>query len=435
MSAPSLAGLSIAGPQADQLVIAALGLALAILAYLVCRRSPRIAFAGWLLTVCFVPIWFGISLPFYFSLATLGAALVLTACLPIVSHRLGLADWGIAVLFAASLAPFLIGLTSLASAIVVPQWATAFLLGRLIAYRVPLDAVYRYLSIIVTAAAALAIVEFLLSWNPFVELATSSPLFNRWSPLQERGGIIRAEGAFGHSIALGACLALVIPIALTARFRIGVRLAMVLVLIGGTVVSFSRIGMLCAMLAVALSVLFLRQEFTAQLRVLIASASLLAGLILVPFITSTFDAAGDEASSSAAYRGDLLSLIPAMQPLGLAANLDTTPSGEVYFGGFRSIDSALILFGLTYGWIPLLLIGASILAAIVLTVIRQASPPMVAVVAQLPAVFSVALINQYAIFLWFIVGLAVYSRSELLGESATTLEDSVEHRHSQRTGS
>lgn len=426
----SRSSLSIAGTQADGAVLALLGLALGIFAFLVCRRWPRTALGGWLLIVCFAPIWVGLDLGFYVSLATLGAGLVLVACLPVLPSRIGLADWMIVVLFGASLAPVLLGATNLASAVVLPQWAAAFLLGRLIAYRVPLDTVCRLLAVVFAVAGALAIVEFLSGFNPIVsfvtaanpvfESVTSGSLFERWSPLQARGGIIRAEGAFGHSIALGACLALVIPIAVTARFSVGVRLLIVVALTGGAVVSFSRIGMICSVLAIVLSVLFLRRELTAKARAAIASVIVVAGIAVVPFITATFAQAGDEASSSAAYRGDLLSLIPGMVPFGLASSLRASPGGELYFGSFRSIDSAVILFGLTYGWIPLLVVVVLIVAAVVLTGMRRASPPMIAVVAQLPAVFSVALINQYAIFLWFMIGLAVYTRGAQSDDGAAT---------------
>ena len=43
--------------------------------------------------------------------------------------------------------------------------------------------------------AALALVEFVTGWNPFVHVPGSGSLYEAWSPIQERGGIARAEGA------------------------------------------------------------------------------------------------------------------------------------------------------------------------------------------------------------------------------------------------
>ncbi|WNB85071.1 hypothetical protein [Cellulomonas sp. ATA003] len=69
-----------------------------------------------------------------------------------------------------------------------------------------------------------------------------------------------------------------------------------------------------------------------------------------------------------------------------------------------------MLFALNYGWLPLAIVCALLVGAIVLTVTRRATAPTIALAAQVPAVMTVALITQYGMFLWFVAGLAVVSQ-------------------------
>lgn len=57
---------------------------------------------------------------------------------------------------------------------------------------------------------------------------------------------------------------------------------------------------------------------------------------------------------------------------------------------------------------------ALLLVGIYLVFTRQAAPATIAVVAQIPNLLTVALITQYQIFFWFMVGLAVYSQAARL---------------------
>ncbi len=404
--------MALSGPEVDWYVLVSLVLALGMVALLVARRSLKFAFAAWLCSVSFVPIWIGANVPYYFPVFVAAAILVLVALVPAIPQRILGGDWGVAFFLATCMLPYALGAVSFSSVFVVlVYWTVGFLLGRLIGCRIDLAWIYRAIAVVFTVVAALAVLEFLLSWNPFVGITAPNQLYLDWGPLQQRGGVIRAEGAFGHSITLGVCLALALPITLAARFRLGIRVGMALLQVGGTVVSFSRIGMICACLALVLSVLFLREELSRRLRLSLAGAFAVLGVSVVPFVTKTFVEAGDEAVGSAAYRGDLLSLFPAMQPLGLAANVARAPTGELYFGSFQSIDNAIVLAGLTYGWIPMAVATVLLVCAVGVVLARRATPVTIAVVAQIPALMTVALITQYAIFLWFMIGLAVYSQS------------------------
>jgi hypothetical protein len=128
-------------------------------------------------------------------------------------------------------------------------------------------------------------------------------------------------------------------------------------------------------------------------------------------VTRVFAAAGSEATDSAAYRGDLLALVGTMRPLGLSEAFHRSPTGVVSFGRFHSIDSALILQGLTYGWLSLVLVLVLLAAAAFAVVTGRASAPTIAIAAQIPAFATVALITQYSTMVWFVAGLAVFAEA------------------------
>ena len=107
-----------------------------------------------------------------------------------------------------------------------------------------------------------------------------------------------------------------------------------------------------------------------------------------------------------------------MSLIGEAADSRRTAAGETRFGAFHSIDSALIYFGLTNGLIPLALVVTVLLAALLLALRGRATPATLAIVAQLPAVATVALITQYAMFFWVVCGLAVSSQLTQSGKRA-----------------
>jgi len=70
-----------------------------------------------------------------------------------------------------------------------------------------------------------------------------------------------------------------------------------------------------------------------------------------------------------------------------------------------------VLIALNHGWLVLVLVVALLIAAVACLLTGRATAPTVALVAQLPAFVSVALITQYATFTWFVAGLAVCSQS------------------------
>jgi hypothetical protein len=269
--------------------------------------------------------------------------------------------------------------------------------------------------------ALVAIAEFATGVNVFVQWSADNPLYSTWGDLQDRGGVLRAEGAFGHSLALGGALSLAIPFALSAPLHAWQRLLIASALLVAVTLTFSRTAMMCAIAAVVFSVLLQSGVGTPRLRVALLASGSAIGVLAFPLVSRVFEQAGAEAEDSAAYRGELLSLISRMQLIGQSPAFQRTPDGKAYFGTFRSIDSAVILTGLTYGLVPLLLLALVLVVALVLLVRGEATAGTVAVLSQLPALATVAFITQYTIFFWFVVGVAVTSQQLLRAVPAARL--------------
>lgn len=406
--------MTLSGGGADQLALLLLAVAVTVLVLAAFRASPRFAFTCWVLTVAFVPVWFALPIVVSWVPASVVGLMVLATNSYWAHVRLGLPDALSASFFAACLIPVLIpGGSSTASLVVaLAQWGVAFTLGRLLPGSVlTLRWMYSLIAIVMALVAALALVEFFLHWNPFVELNSPWALrSNHWRELQVRGGITRAEGAFGHSIALGCSLALAVPLAAGSTLKVHLRSAVIVLLMLGSVVSFSRLGMSGAVLGLLLSVLAgvgLTPRFRATALVAVGVVS----LVVLPRVLDIFEAARDESTGSANYRLDLLSLLPSMTFLGFSPDARISPGGVLTFLQYESIDSALILMGLVYGWFALVVAVALLVLAVRSILVREAEPPTIAVVAQIPALMTVALITQYAMFFWFVAGMAVAAQS------------------------
>jgi hypothetical protein len=405
----------LAGDGVERLLLAGVALLAGILLLLLLRRMPRLAVALWLASLCLAPIWAGVSLAgYYLPPATLMALVVIVAALPVTGFRVSPLDLVVVLTAAAGVAGVLVGG---GAGVAVPALVTfltyalgGYLLGRLVVHRVGTAHLHAAVAVAFTVVAALAIVEFVLTWNPFVLIPGSGSLRETWATLQIRGGVVRAEGAFGHSIALGCSLAVAIPLTLAARFPLPVRLAMTTVLLLGTVVTFSRVGMLTALLGLVLSIVFLRDAIPLRVRVAVSVGVVAVVAAVAPFVQTVFEDAGTEATNSSDYRGDLYTLIPGMRIIGPAASAQRLTDGRVFYGDFRSIDSQLILTGLTSG---LLVAGAALVALAVgvgLVLRGRATPATIALVAQIPALATVALITQYATLVWFLAGVAATSQ-------------------------
>ncbi|MET4137451.1 hypothetical protein [Pseudarthrobacter sp. PvP090] len=382
---------------------------LAVLLVVALRRYPTAGFCLWAVTLCFVPIWVGAGSSVFFPGLVLLSALAVVAWAGKPTGNLSVVDVVVLVIAILYWVAFLLGMERISDGFTLfAYWILAYTMGRLAPARVSVPMLYKIIAIVFAAVAVLAVVEFFIGENFFVKLFSSSNTqFRAWSAVQHRGGLLRAEGAFGHSIALGACLALALPMAMAAKLPIWMRMVVVAAILGAVTVTFSRTGIIVACLSLVLTLVCLPAGLTFRNRVAFLALLVGAAVVAFPVLTETFLKAGEEASGSAEYRADLFDLVPHMRFMGVADVFQVLPDGAAYFGQFRSIDSALILFGLSYGLIPLVAIGGLLVAAAALTLRRKATPPTIALIAQLPSLATVALITQYSFFLWFICGLAV----------------------------
>ena len=363
--------------------------------------------------IAFIPIWVGVTVIAFVPLANVVAVLTAAALVVGTRIRLNLGDLLVVFLVLVSLAPLAVGRLSVASAFgVLAVWVAGYLVGRLLPTRLSEETISTVVLGVFSLVAALAVVEFATGWHGLASWGPFNSGRLAWGPIQSRSGLDRAEGAFGHSIALGASLAMAVALSVGARVRPSLRLGAIFLMVLAVAATLSRISLLCAFLGIVLSATLLSQTRLNGARRGLAAA-LAAGLILLgPSLGSVFADAGEEASTSTSYRGDLISLLPHVDLLGYSDVMQVSASGTLYFGGFRSIDSELILLGLSYGWLTLGLAVVLLALATGMLVAGRGSPAIVAVVAQIPALAAVALITQYSLFFWFVVGLAVASPAE-----------------------
>ena len=386
------------------------------------RRSPKLAVIAWLIVICFIPTWIGVQVIAYLPAFAAIAILSAVSLLPVPAQiHTSLADLLFTAILVIVAVEALTGdTTRSASFELFTSWAAAFFLGRLVSQVVNPEWIYRTFAVFFTIVAVLALVEFVTSTNLFITyLANDTRPFDVWGGLQPRGGVLRAEGAFGHSIALGASLAIAIALTMGAAIRPWLKSAMLLVMGAAVIVTFSRIGMVAAAIGIVLACLFQREVMTRAYRAFVLILLGFAAAAAAVYVSTIFADAGDEATNSALYRSDLLSLVTNMRPIVLTGVYRVSTTGEVSVGGLGSIDNAALLFGLLYGWVPLALIGLMLVAAIVYVVRRRATPAVIAIVAQIPSFFTVALITQYAAVIWFTAGVAV--TTQILANSARSM--------------
>jgi hypothetical protein len=370
---------------------------------------PRLALTLWVLVICFVPFWLGVTIgsgPYISP----GSAVALVSAFAIVLHNrfaLTKTDWWCAAIVIACLIPGLFGLSRVGDvSTIAAQWVLGYLMGRLLVRRTGIEFAIRLVTILLSVAGALAVIEFLSGTNPFVLLVADNSYFAMFGRIQERGGILRAEGAFGHSIALGHSLVLAIPLIFAGRWTNLWKTVMLTAVVAGAVCSFSRSAMFSAVLAVVLSVLFVRGSVTRAQRALTVLGGAIALLVAIPFVSNVLGGAGAEASSSTDYRTQLFSLVASMKPFGLASNYVETSDNRVSFGDFESIDSTFIFVGVRFGLVPLLVLVLAAIALMVAVVQRKAATPLVAVAGILPGIATAALLSQYGMLVWFFLGMA-----------------------------
>lgn len=387
-------------------IAAAMTAALGVI--LLIRRRPRWGMALWTVAFFFTPIWLGSGgLGLYVSALT---AMTVLAIVSGISPNLRWShiDTIVAILFGVILLAFAFGGSDAGHVQdSVVMWFLPYIWGRIVLARVSENWVAACISLAAVVASVLGIFEFVTGENLFLLVPGASSSI--WGTLQIRGGLFRVEGAFGHSIALGGALAMSAAFILAVRWRPWLRGAALVIVGIATVLTFSRLGIIGFALTLVLGVFFLGRYVERGLRIAMLSILAVGAVLAVPVILQVFGDAGSEAEGSANYRVDLLRLVNSMVVLGISPAREVLPTGEDYWDGFQSIDSALILVGLRFGLLCLVIVLLLLALLIGSIALGRATPASIALVAQIPAFATVALITQYAAFVWFVAGLAVSS--------------------------
>jgi hypothetical protein len=378
-----------------------------LIAMVICNQSAKLSVVAVLLAICFSPYWWGLVVGGYLPVAAIVALAVLPGAL-VRGVRRG--NYAVAtVLVLSALVALLV-----ASGASMPghgfvflgQWVPAFVVGYALAQQVGLGFIRDAVTVIFTAVAILAIIEYFADWNPFFGTAPNTEQYLKLGTLQSRGGVTRAEWAFGHSIALANSLALAIPMVLTSRFRSWIRALAIALIVVGILTTFSRSGLISAALALALTLWASRSgDVSRGMRVGVPAVIIVTAVVALPWVDRVFGAASTETARSAAHRLTLLDMLPYLNAFGTATGYHE--SGGVFnWFGVISIDNAFLRLAVNFGWIFGLLCLLPAGWVLVRAAARRASPPEVALASIVPALLTVALITQFGILVFFYIGVA-----------------------------
>ena len=395
---------------------------------LVIRRWPAVAAVGYLVVLMLVPAWLvvpiGLRTPLpILQVVGLGIVVGMFGLDEIAPTTFDVVLLGFSALLVVMGGLGLVDTSTLTT--ILLSWVLSYLVARTLAVRGQTAVVYDAVAVIIAVVAVLAIVESVTSRNFFDEYLGHGSF---WAQLQYRGGRVRVEGAFGHSISLGAVLGMSVPMVWASRWRPWFRVV-TLALVGvAATLTFSRIGMLTTILALAASFVLLRKEMPARVRWMVLAVGGVVAAVLVPTVMTVFDDASTETTGTADYRVFLLSLLPKLALFGQA----TSPDVQYFLdatGSVSSIDNEWLVTGIRLGLLPLAVLLACAVAAVVAAV-RRPNPGLLAAVVMLPGLTSVAFITQFPAFFWFAIGIGV---STLAGQG-TGQDDETDRRGAARAG-
>lgn len=401
----------------------------ALSALVLLNLSPKLSLCVFLCTICFVPYWWGVVVFGYIPAAALIALMVFPGALiralrnghyPIVAVLSLSAFIALLVLLGASLPGH--------GFILLAQWVPAFFVGFSLTQQAGHAFVRDAVTVVFCAVAVFAIVEYFGNWNPYFGTAPNTEQYLKIGTLQDRGGVTRSEWSFAHSIALANSLALAIPMVLTSRFRPMTQAMATALIFVAIATTFSRSGLITAGLALALTLWASRNKVSGQSRTTVAMGVLATAAIALPWIESVYNAASQEASRSANHRLRLLELVPYLNAFGTARGYHEE-GGVFEWFGVISIDNAFLRLAVNFGWV---VGGLFLLAAVWIVyraVNRKATPPEIALASVVPALLTVALITQFAILVWFFMGVAVataqQSRAAREGRALERIDEPV----------
>jgi hypothetical protein len=401
------AGLAIAAVEITPAVIAA---PVVLLVGYVAIGRPRFALASWLALVCVTPHWLSIRFQATFPPASLVALLLVPALLACKPPRWRSADLiAFGILGAYTAAFFIHDAPRPYFFAALVQGALPYLLARTLIPKAGEQWCARLIATVGAFLAAWAIVEYLGDWHPFVGLYPGSSEAN-WSAIQYRGGHARSEAAFGHAISLGAALAMSAPFILSTTWSGRTKLALTALVALGILFTGSRGPTIALAVGLALTLLFYRGPALKRgQRAVMTVVGVAGGVIMASALSSRLAASSEEASDSANYRGALYDFVLRdVHPLARADHLSILPTGGFEWRTvFHSIDSTFISTALIFGWLPIAIFAAGMVALLMKVAVGRGNAAEIALLAQLPVLATVALITQYYALIWFLAGAAV----------------------------
>ena len=387
--------------------------------------SARWAFVLWLLSISMLPFWAGIRYFAYIPPSTLVGIAVLLGILVRKRTRPNGWDYSALYFFALIAALGTVGVSLPGHVVsVLSQWALSYIIGRYLVEQAGREFVFRAIAFIFTVVAVLVLFEFAFGWNPYYATNSGVGQFAKIGEAQERGGIIRAEWAFGHSIALSNSLALAIPIILGSNLKTAARLASVAVICVAGLLTFSRSGIVSILLAVLLAICVGQREITRRMKFLIEAALCVVALVAYPYMSQVFQSASEETTRSADHRLAIFDLFPYINFFGVADDYSETASGVFNWHGVISIDNAFLRMAINFGFLAA---AATIVYFVIIAgkVFRmRENLAWVSLLAIFPALFTVALITQFGSLVWFFVGLGSFLTAGT-AQSKVLVEDKI----------
>ena len=403
------------------LAAAAVGLCGAAGVVVTAARRPAAGAAAVFGVLALVGVWVCLPVNPYVPPVVLVGALVCLGLAPRFSWRMTGGDVLVHTAFA------LVGVAALGGAsstqvlgeLILGAYP-AYMIGRMLVERIGLVRAAEIMTCVWAVAAVLGLVEAVTGFNPFTAVPFPSHLYQVWAVSQERAGMARVEGAFGHSIAYATSMAAGIPFAAVTRWPSWLRCSAMVLLLGSTLPSLSRTGMVCALLALVLSLTLLRTDIGPRWRVGTLAGLGAAGAVGLSRLLEVFARAGREQSGSAEYRGTILVLVSRLRFLG-ASPAAVNRGGTTKWAGFNSIDNEVLLAALRFGWAPvaLFLVGLAVVVGRVL--VRRGNAAQVALTALTPAYVTVAFITQLDSVVWIILGMAVAAQAASTSDDGRSL--------------
>jgi hypothetical protein len=373
-------------------------------------RHPRLALGGWFIALCTIPHWLNVHAGGTWPPGSLIGLTVLPAALWHLRMRLHIGDLLVLGAIACCVVAYMYGGTPQAQLFaLIVQGGIAYVIGRGLVPAAGVAWTTGLIAGMCTFLGGWAIVEQLAHWHPFVGLDRGSTE-GFWADIQYRGGRARSEAAFGHAIVLGGAIAAGVPFILASRWSNVGKVAAIVIVGFGILATGSRGPMIAALLGLGLTLLFFAaKEIQTSTRLAIAAIGVIVGWGMLQLLSSLVSSAGSEAELSADYRNQLYSHIASdARPLSVARHVQFDPTGaQTWRAAFGSVDSSFIQYALVFGYLPVLLLLVAAAFAIVRVLARRANIAEIALVAQLPVLATVALITQYYLFAWFLLGAAV----------------------------